>query len=94
LGEFKRLHDDFGGLVSCSVIPFALMGVVADVLFNVIYGSVIFRELPREAFFTQRVKRWSRAAEAVAKEGHDLSRREKKGVTWKGRLNSIMPGHV
>ena len=111
--DIRRVFPDFGWLAGTSLLAFALVGVVADVLFNAITGSVIFRELPKEGLFTQRVKRWSERAEHALKEDgratglapikeegtyvdYDsvLTRRERMGLTWKIRLNRIMPGHV
>lgn len=37
--------------------PWLVVGVVIDVLFNLIVGSLIFVEVPRELLFTSRVSR-------------------------------------
>jgi len=33
--------------------------VIVDVLFNAVYGTVMFLELPKEWLFTARVSRWN-----------------------------------
>lgn len=109
----KRLYRELGLLTTLSVLPFSVFGIVADVIFNAINGTLIFRELPREGLFTQRVERWDaiaresigdmREARGVSRrQGFDptdqelkeLRRRERMGIRWAKRLNSIMPGHV
>lgn len=37
--------------------PLAAVGVLADFLYNVVVGTVIFLELPREYLLTKRLKR-------------------------------------
>ena len=66
------------------VIPLAIgapIGALCDIWWNVTIGTVLFRELPREFFFTSRVKRHSR-------EGDDT------GMQWRGIINWIQPGHI
>jgi hypothetical protein len=111
--SFKRLYQEFGLLTFFSVTLTALLGVVADAIFNFTTGTIIFREFPREIMFTSRVERWSEIAEESigdVREGQGISRRngieptdieikhlrhrERMGIRWKHRLNSIMPGHV
>lgn len=37
--------------------PWLVVGLALDVVFNVIYGTIVFRELPRELLFTSRCQR-------------------------------------
>jgi hypothetical protein len=46
--------------------PILVVGYPLDVAFNVIVGSLIFRELPREFLFTSRVDRHARAGNRFA----------------------------
>ena len=92
LSEFKRFFDDFGWVIGGLVIAFSLWGAIADVVFNWVVGTIWFRELPREFFFTQRVKRWSQRAEGSSRTIDPY--RERLGLELKHRLNKIMPGHV
>ena len=61
-----------------------LIGIPADVLFNVVWGTWIFRERPREWLFTHRVKRH------VSK----TDWRGKKAKLWAEMLNAIDENHV
>ena len=79
--DVRRYVDDFGYVIGTLTIASLLVGVVADVIFNWLIGTLIFREFPREFLFTTRVKRH-------AKDGTEL------GALWATRLNRIMPGHV
>jgi len=81
-----QLAKELGLVVAVPLLPSLVIGYVADVLFNATYGTVAFRELPKETTFTARVKRNSRLPDS----DHKL----KMGLIWKGRLNRIMPGHV
>ncbi len=105
--DIRRVFQDFGYIAGSSVLFFALIGVVADVWFNAVVGSIIFRELPNEGLFTQRVTLWSERADSyldeaaetsglprVADDWSELDYRELQGMIWKHRLNRIMPGHV
>ncbi|MGI9250209.1 MAG: hypothetical protein ACR2PR_03300 [Pseudohongiellaceae bacterium] len=79
--DVRRYFDDFGYCVGTLTIMALLVGVISDVLFNWIFGTIIFREFPREFLFTSRVKRHA-------------EKRTQLGHIWKERLNKIMPGHV
>jgi len=39
--------------------PAAYLFLVVDVLFNAVYGTILFLEVPREWLFTDRVSRWN-----------------------------------
>lgn len=39
--------------------PWLAVGLVLDIIFNVVIGSLIFLERPREWLFTSRVSRWN-----------------------------------
>lgn len=59
--------------------------LVADFLFNVLWGTVIFRELPRELLFTYRLKRHWRGGD---------KRQKRRAQPWVQLVNLIDPGHV
>lgn len=65
-----------------------IVGIVADVLFNAFWGTLIFREFPRELLFTSRVKRHCRESASVSE------RRYKKACAWRDFLNAVDPGHI
>jgi len=61
-------------------------GLFADVVFNLLWGTIIFRELPHELLFTSRVQRHYRNA--------DGTWRQVKAAQWREFLNAVDPGHV
>lgn len=88
----QRLKDedhDFGWIVKVPIYFGLIVGLLADIVFNAVWGTIIFRELPqwhkRELLFTSRLKRhWYR--------GTPENRARAK--PWVKRLNAIDPGHV
>ncbi len=92
--DVKRFFDDFGWLIGAMVIISLLLGAVADVIFNWLVGSIIFREIPKEFFFTARVERWAHVFDVESERSYAYSKRAKLGSPWRDRLNRIMAGHV
>ena len=92
--DIRRFFDDFGWIVGSMTLTSLVVGVLSDVLFNAIVGTLVFRELPREFLFTDRVKRWDNKAAAAMSAEKDLNYRERMGYLWAARLNRIMPNHV
>lgn len=83
--RLKNQRDEFGWVVKVPIYVALVLGVVADVVFNAVWGSIIFRELPREWLFTDRLKRhWH---------GGD-DKQIKRAAPWVRRVNAIDPGHV
>lgn len=39
-------------------IPIIVIGIPIDFLFNIIFGMIIYREVPKEFLFTSRIQRW------------------------------------
>jgi hypothetical protein len=66
------------------MVPLALVGIVLDALFNLVFGTIMFRERPHELLFTSRVKRHSLGS----------GRRKRLADWWARNLNQIDPGHV
>lgn len=65
-----------------------VVGVLADVVFNVVWGTLIFRELPRELLFTSRVKRHCRESASSSEW------RYKKACNWRDFLNAVDKNHI
>lgn len=65
------------------LVQFALL----DLVFNATWGSFIFREFPREMFFTGRVKRH-------VKDRRTGSHRYETARRWKRIINNIEPDHI
>lgn len=75
---------------------FLAAGALCDIAFNWIYGTIAFREMPKEFFFTSRIKRWSKQAETDDRRSKTklLHRKYKIALEWKQRINRIEPGHI
>lgn len=71
--------DQFNWIIKVPLYSWLFIGVICDVIFNATWGTFIFREMPREWLFTQRLKR------------HKADKRAANWVRW---LNLIDPGHV
>lgn len=69
-----------------TLAPLALAGLILDwVLFNWIFGTIMFREIPQEFLFSSRVERHFRKSD-----GRDLRVAE----WWARQLNQIDSGHI
>ena len=69
----------------CTAYFWLIIGLPADFVFNVLRGSIIFRERPHELLFTSRVKRHLRSGPGW---------RRDKAYLWAEILNAIDPNHV
>ena len=82
----KQIHADMGWQVSFTLIPSLILGAVADVVYNILWGTWFFKALPRELFFTNRLKtmqaRGNSEQRQIASEWIDK------------RVNRIQPGHI
>jgi len=86
--RLKDQKDEFGWIVKVPIYLWILLGALSDVVFNVTWGSIIFRELPHEFFFTDRLKRhWY-------EDNTDNNKQRDRAVPWVRRVNLIDPGHV
>lgn len=75
----------FKWTVKWPIYIFLAIGIVFDVLFNWTCGIIIFREIPKELFFTDRVKRHYTSSNTW---------RQAKAVEWATAINKIYPGHI
>lgn len=66
-------------------VPGIVVFVVLDCAFNVVFGSIIFRERPREWLFTHRVQR-----HVDESGGYQLH----VAVRWGRRLNAVDANHI
>lgn len=62
--------------------PIAIFGTI-DVIFNILFGSILYKEWPfvHGITFSQRTQYW-------ADQGSSM------GLWWKTQLNKILPGHI
>ncbi len=67
------------------IVPFAVIGVILDVVFNLTIGTVMFMELPKELLFTSRCKRHK----------HESPIGWRRDLAWFAckQLDQIDPGH-
>jgi len=83
--RLKDQQDEFGLIVKIPIYLWFVIGVLADVVFNATWGTVIFRELPKEYVFTSRLSRhWH----------GDDAKQKQRAKSWVRRVNAIDPGHV
>lgn len=66
------------------ILPLAVLGLLLDFAFNVVFGTVMFRELPHELLFSSRVQRHCR----------NEGRRLRLALFWKRQLNTFDPDHI
>ncbi len=87
-GSIEDLPKFFRYSVMAGLYP----GLALDFLFNLTYGTLHFREWPREWLFSARVTRHSKRA---LSRGISLAdRRGKLALWWRDILNLIDPGHI
>lgn len=83
--RIKEHKDEIGLFMKIPVYVWLVIGLTADFGFNATWGTVIFREIPREMTFTARLQRHWRGTN-----GKQMRRAEK----WVKYVNLIDPGHV
>jgi hypothetical protein len=67
-----------------NLLPLAVIGFALDVAFNLTFGTLMYRELPRELLFTTRTKRHFAGTGS----------RKRMADFWARQLNLLDPGHV
>lgn len=83
--RLRREKAVFGWVVKVPIYLWIFFGALADVVFNATWGTIIFRELPHEWFFTDRLKRHWRGS---------VLKQKGRAEPWVRRVNLIDPGHV
>ena len=62
LNDYKNTQEKRGLKVSTTIkfvaYPILIPGLIIDTVFNVVLGTIIFWEPPKEALFTARCDRW------------------------------------
>jgi len=89
--ELKRRGIQFSFVITWPLYIWLAYGVLLDIIFNATYATIVFRELPKEFLFTQRIKRWIETSEAnpsVSNKRIALAKR------WRTRINKIEPNHI
>lgn len=67
------------------LLPLAVIGLVLDALFNLTFGTVMFRERPHELLFSSRVQRHVRSGSG---------KRFGLAMFWARVLNAFDPDHI
>jgi hypothetical protein len=68
-----------------NILPWAIVGLTLDAVFNAVGGTLMFLELPREWLFSSRVKRHFRQSGGW---------RFRLADWWARQLNAIDPTHI
>jgi hypothetical protein len=55
--KMKRDDKTLNPIIRILAFPVLIMGLLYDVLLNILFGSLIFQELPKEWLLTSRLKR-------------------------------------
>lgn len=82
--HMRVLHGNgvrFPWYITYPAYTFLVQFAILDILFNATWGTIIFREIPKELFFTSRVKRHYKKGSATANQ-------------WRDIINKIDPGHI
>lgn len=89
--RLKDQRDEFGWIVKVPIYLWIFFGALSDVIFNATWGTIIFRELPREWLFTDRLKRHWYPSDIKFM---DSKKQKDRAAPWVRRVNLIDPGHV
>ena len=98
IGTFNRMRKDLTIVnmprsIYVTLYIMLLPGIVLDFIFNITYGAVHYRRVPKEWLF-------STTTSEIIKEGEQLNRWEQptkeyvKALKWKETLNAVDPGHI
>jgi hypothetical protein len=79
-GMYKR--GELNTFMKYTLSPLVMCFILLDFTFNQTFGTFIFRELPKEALFTQRVQR------------HIKDKNNKLALFFAFILNAVEPGHI
>jgi hypothetical protein len=98
IGTFNRMRKDLTIVnmprsIYVTLYIMLVPGIVLDFIFNITYGAVHYRRVPKEWLF-------STTTSQIIKEGEQLNRWEQptkeyvKALKWKETLNAVDPGHI
>ncbi len=81
LQRLSKIRDQLHWTITIPAYFGFAVGLLADIIFNATWGSVIFRSPPKELTFTERVQRYADNGDARA-------------LRWAARINMIDPEHI
>jgi len=87
----NRKFDDLHPEIKISVLIPGYLGILLDIQFNIIFGTLYYLEPPREFLFTDRIKRWKGKQFSDSWIGNW---RKYNHTRFLHDLNIIDPGHV
>ena len=98
IGTFNRMRKDLTIVnmprsIYVTLYIMLLPGIVLDFIFNITYGAVHYRRVPKEWLF-------STTTSEIIKEGEQLNRWDQptkkylRALKWKETLNAVDPGHI
>lgn len=98
IGTFNRMRKDLTIVnmprsIYVTLYIMLVPGIVLDFIFNITYGAVHYRRVPKEWLF-------STTTSEIIKEGEQLNRGAQptkeyvKALKWKETLNAVDPGHI
>jgi len=83
--RLKEHKDELGWISKVPIYLWLSLGAIADVCFNITWGTWIFKELPHEFLFTSRLKRHWHGDDNMMK---------RRAEPWVKRVNLVHEGHV
>lgn len=82
----KARYSDLTLFWKINLAPLAFIGLIVDwLVFNWVFGTIMFLEVPKELLLTSRVKRHYRESKGW---------RLRVATWWRRNLNIIDPGHI
>lgn len=88
-GEIRNMPSFIYWSLYIMLIP----GVILDFLFNITYGTLHYKTIPKDWLFSGTTARILREGEQQRRWG-DPSKRYKRALRWQRILNTIDPGHI
>ena len=100
VGTYLRMERDHSlrgipRFIYWSLYTMLVPGVILDFLFNVTYGTLHYKQIPRDWLFSGTTARILR--ETVEEGGSTApytSKRRQRALRWQKILNAIDPGHI
>ena len=98
IGTYLRLERnhklrDLPSFIYWTLYVMLIPGVVLDFLFNITYGTLHYKQIPKDWLFSGTTARILREDSQIARWGNPTTR-YKRALRWKRILNTIDPGHI
>ena len=98
VGTYLRMEKDHSlrgipRFIYWSLYTMLIPGVILDFLFNITYGTLHYRQIPRDWLFSGTTARILREDDQQKRWGNPTTR-YKRALRWQRILNAIDPGHI